>query len=296
MPLAGEIAKAYVKYYTHSPPSQTTTVPAAAPAGFLRSIFRRMKHGYLQATYGYPMGLQPAIAATLGILFRLLPGRRGKLNAELRWLQAVPRGCLLDVGCGSGRWLVHMRQLGWQVTGVDFDPGAVAIGRQQGLELACGSLEQQAFPAAGFDAITMNHVIEHLPDPVGTLRECRRLLKDGGKLVLVTPNSSSLGHRCFRQNWRGLEPPRHLHLFSPASLRAALAAAGFEQIELEPLVAPSVLYESILLRRNCWTNPESQSRRTQPAWLLACLLGNFERTLTKAWPGLADFLLGIALK
>jgi SAM-dependent methyltransferase len=70
-----------------------------------------------------------------------------------------------------------------------------------------------------FDAVTLSHVIEHVPDPLGLLVEVRRILKPGARIVLTTPNSRSLGHQKFREFWFGLDPPRHLQIFTPASLQ-----------------------------------------------------------------------------
>lgn len=80
-----------------------------------------------------------------------------------------------------------------------------------------------------FDVITLNHVIEHVSDPIELLRSCYRLLKLGGQLWLQTPNIDSLGSRRYGRHWRGLEPPRHLVLFDPVSLRSALHQAGFQR-------------------------------------------------------------------
>ena len=146
---------------------------------------------------------------------------------KLVLFKAGDRGRLLDVGCGNGRFLAQMRKLGWEVVGVEPDPEAVRIAKERfGLEVFQGTLEEAGFPDNSFDAITMNHVIEHVPDPIRLLAECRRVLKPGGKLVVVTPNIWSLGRRLFGEHWRGWEVPRHLFLFSPKSLRTCAERAG----------------------------------------------------------------------
>jgi len=111
--------------------------------------------------------------------------------------------------------------------GVEPDPEAVKGAQAEfGLNVFHGTLEEACLQSGYFDAITMNHVIEHLADPVGTLKECCRVLKPGGELVIVPPNIVSLGHKIFTRGWGGLEPPRHLYLFSPGTLSACAQRAG----------------------------------------------------------------------
>ena len=80
-----------------------------------------------------------------------------------------------------------------------------------------------------FDAIVMNHVIEHVREPAALLTTCRTMLRPGrGPLVCVTPNARSWGHRLFGWvNWMPLDPPRHIVLFTPSSLPEAAHRAGF---------------------------------------------------------------------
>ncbi|WP_353686677.1 class I SAM-dependent methyltransferase [Thermodesulfovibrio sp. 3462-1] len=120
-----------------------------------------------------------------------------------------------------------MKGLGWKVVGVDPDSKAVQIAREEfDLEVFQGTLEEAKFPDNSFDVITMNHVIEHVPDPIVLLTECRRVLKPEGKLMVVTPNIGSLGRRLFGEYWLHWDPPRHLFLFSPKSLRTCAERAG----------------------------------------------------------------------
>jgi SAM-dependent methyltransferase len=211
----------------------------------------------------------------LGDLLFLLPFRRRQVEAQVRFLHHKPEGRLLDVGCGSGEWLLAMRDLGWEVEGVDFDGDAVQAAAEQGVLVRRGVLEDQHYPAGSFDAVTLNHVIEHVPDPLATLRECARVLRPGGDLVLFTPNNGSLGHRVFGCHWRGLEPPRHLHVFCPESMSALLRAAGFTRYEVSTLNSDYIWRKSAAL----WAgrgSPQAGLRETFSSRTLAGLLNLLE--------------------
>jgi SAM-dependent methyltransferase len=220
-PLVEDLPLAYEAYYTHQ------AEQAGRQPGRAKAAWRWLKAGYLGLKYGYGAAEVGLAQRALGSLLYLAPLRRAGVDEEVRQLKAQPGGLLLDVGCGSGDWLVRMQELGWAVQGVDFDEAAVQAARSRGLTIRNGGLEAQRYPSASFDVVTLNHVIEHLPDALATLSECRRILKPGGMLVLYTPNSASLGHAVFRSNWRGLEPPRHLNIFGPRSIVTLLRQAGF---------------------------------------------------------------------
>jgi 2-polyprenyl-3-methyl-5-hydroxy-6-metoxy-1,4-benzoquinol methylase len=164
--------------------------------------------------------------------FALLIGWIGPLRELARhaslWLPAARRGELLDVGCGAGAFLVQMRELGWSVRGLDTDPGAVATAREQlgDVSVTQAAIEDLEPATAQFDAITLSHVIEHLPDPARSLAHCVRLLRPGGWIVIATPNSRSLGARHFGRDWRGWEPPRHLQVFDGHTLAKLAERAG----------------------------------------------------------------------
>jgi 2-polyprenyl-3-methyl-5-hydroxy-6-metoxy-1,4-benzoquinol methylase len=132
-----------------------------------------------------------------------------------------------------------MSSMDWDVEGVELDPAMLKICRRRGLRVSPGTLEGQQYPDSSFDAITAKHVIEHVHEPVGFLRECERLLKPGGTLVILTPNLQSLGHRIFARAWLGLDVPRHLVLFTPAALRRAAEQAGLHVVRLWTTARPS---------------------------------------------------------
>lgn len=141
----------------------------------------------------------------------------------------VEDGSLLEVGCGSGRYLDLMRELGWKrVVGVDFSQRAVEQAREAlGLEVFWGELKDAGLEADSFDAVSLSHTLEHVPDPVGFLRDTWRVLKPGGRLAVIVPNVESLASRVYRDFWLALEPPRHLVNFNRAGLLMALERAGF---------------------------------------------------------------------
>jgi SAM-dependent methyltransferase len=138
-----------------------------------------------------------------------------------------PGGLLLEIGCAKGERMAMLRGLGWKVRGVEISPEACRLARDQyGLEVFCGELEEAGLPDASVDAVLMSHLIEHVHDPIATLREVRRILRPGGVVVMETPNVRSLEQYVFRQYWYDWDVPRHLFLFSARTLAHCCARAG----------------------------------------------------------------------
>jgi 2-polyprenyl-3-methyl-5-hydroxy-6-metoxy-1,4-benzoquinol methylase len=155
-------------------------------------------------------------------------------------------GALLDIGCGNGTNLDRFRKLGWNVFGQEVDPKAAVVAATRGFPVFVGPLSALA-PSCRFDAIIMNHVIEHIRDPLSLLVECRRLLKPSGVLVITTPNAAGLGAKMFGRYWRGYEVPRHLFVFAPASLATILKRSSLNCISQRTLAlsAQSIFLESL---------------------------------------------------
>ncbi len=203
VPIKDDLPLVYQNYFTHGPRS-------FAVRGVGRSLVHGLYRGVLLAT-----GLARQRADLLSFYLR----------------DAGP-GRLLDVGCGDGGQLARLRVMGWQVEGQEIDPAAAEQARTQyGLQVHVGPLADLGLPDSTYQVVTMSHVIEHVYDPVSLLKECRRILKPGGSVVAITPNVKSCGHERFRSNWMPLEPPRHLHMFSPTTLREVARRAGYAKQE-----------------------------------------------------------------
>lgn len=163
-------------------------------------------------------------AALASCVIELIQTRR-----RLRVERHVRPGRLLDVGSGGGRFVHHMAKHGWDATGVDFSPAALAFARRidSGARFVQGSLADCEFPAGRLDVITMWQVLEHIAEPQPLLERCRRLLAPGGMFVAAVPNIEGLSSRLAGERWWGLDVPRHLVHYSPVTLNRALERVGF---------------------------------------------------------------------
>ncbi|MHB0866075.1 MAG: class I SAM-dependent methyltransferase [Thermoleophilia bacterium] len=219
MPLPGEMGKAYRNYYTHQDPLRASNR--------VRRLSLAVRAGYWARKYGYNGSNMTAGKRTMGMLSYLHPGWRARLDFLIFYLPSALTGTLLEVGCGSGEKLAILQDLGWQVEGVDFDPGAVENAKKKGLKVHLGTLEKQQFPEGHFDVVVMSHLIEHVHDPRFLLDECRRIIRPGGRLVVITPNAESLWSGFFKESCLSVDPPRHMRVFTLPSIKTMVINAGF---------------------------------------------------------------------
>jgi len=209
MPIELDIGKAYERYYTHEPELDE----------HFTSREPRIKR------------VKAALARLYEFGWRLTPFYREHRKLDVMCLDGRSPGRVLEVGCGNGQRLAQLRALGWDVQGQEVDEKAAAQARRSfGIHVFLGSLNQAEFPDDEFDAVVMSHVMEHVHDPVGLLAECKRVLKAGGSLVSITPNARAWGHARFGAHWYGLDPPRHLLLYSRSTLAQLALNCGFREV------------------------------------------------------------------
>jgi SAM-dependent methyltransferase len=289
MPLQVDIGKAYTApYHTHTTPSRRS-LP--------QRVYGAVRHGYLQRRYGYARGVGPQWYRFLSLLAWFYPAAEAEFGSWAMYLLPPSAGArLLDVGCGSGESLRRITSMGWEAEGVDVDPLAVENARAKGVRVRLGDLASQQYPDDYFDAVYMSHVIEHVHDPAGLLRECRRVLKPGGRLVALTPNVDSWGHARFGRAWVSLDPPRHLMLFRPQTLAKLVEDAHLSVVQLTTMVrdATGVWLLSGEIRRGgpVWYG----SRRGIRRWLTALSFQVAEQMILRIKPHIGEELLLMATK
>lgn len=161
----------------------------------------------------------------------------------LRYCEKAPAEArILDVGCGDGFHLRLLRQYGaagWRLEGVDVDPRARTLAVSDGLCVHLGTIEELDLPENSYDVVYALQTIEHVASPHGLMEAAFRLLKPGGRLVLVTDNTASVDFGLFRRSyWGGYHFPRHWNLFNSASLTRLGERVGFRTIGIDTIVSP----------------------------------------------------------
>ncbi|RME80170.1 MAG: methyltransferase domain-containing protein [Caldilineae bacterium] len=159
-----------------------------------------------------------------------------------------PPGKLLDVGCAAGAYGAALQRLGWQVVGIEPNARAASLARAAGLEVWQNAVEETDLPAGAFDAITLWHVLEHLDRPVAVLQRLRPALREGGLLLLETPNREGLGALLAGSYWFHLDLPRHRYHFTPTALVKTLTLAGYRLLRLQHIPNPHGFAGSLAYR------------------------------------------------
>ena len=160
-------------------------------------------------------------------------------------------GELLEIGCAGGAFLNAARAFGYGVRGVEFSEDAAGFARKKfNLDVITGDLADANYLPETFDIIFMGDVLEHLPDPVDTMKRINRVIKKGGLLVLLCPMQtntlySRLGFAAYGAAGKRVTvqlPPYHLFEYRPKSISNLVRKFGFEVIALDQFaVVPSEL-------------------------------------------------------
>ena len=158
-----------------------------------------------------------------------------EINAELKQLSRL--GDVLELGCGTGKFTEAIAQNATSLIATDLSAELLEKARQRLIGNARVSFQKKncmrtSFSQARFDTVFMANLIHVIENPRGVIRESHRILKPGGKLIIVTYTSYGmklldkikLGIR-FLRSWG--KPPRHTHNFSPENVSSLLQNEGF---------------------------------------------------------------------
>jgi SAM-dependent methyltransferase len=173
-------------------------------------------------------------------------------------------GTVLDIGCGSGRFLESACRRGWTVRGVEINKAAAMLGRSsKGLDIFCGTLQEANFPTECFDYIRSNHSFEHISCPDETLDVIHKTLKALGKVHIGVPNVDSLNARMFKRYWWYLGAPVHPFNYSVSTLSRFLVKHNFR---IENICFNSDFF-GILGSFQIWANRNTTKKSTEGAFV-----------------------------
>lgn len=158
------------------------------------------------------------------VLQRLQAGR----SRHIRCADADRVGRVLEVGCGQGVLLAHLRSRGWQVIGTELSDEAARFARETlQLDVRVGELTALQLDGGSFESVVLWHVLEHVDDPASLVREVSRLVRPGGTILVSVPNVGSIEARLWKAGWFHLDVPRHLSHFTRHALTRMLEMNGF---------------------------------------------------------------------
>lgn len=183
--------------------------------------------------------------ATMGLPDILSRARSDFGDRLLSWLDTlltyrVPPLRSLELGCSHGGFVALLRQAGYDATGLELSPRIAALARQLfDVPVLVGPIESQALPDGSFDVIIAMDVLEHLTDPVATVRTIVQALAPGGVVMFQTPSYPSGAHLDVLQEAAHpflsmLLPDEHTYLFSRRSLSLLLQRAGLPHVSVQP--------------------------------------------------------------
>jgi SAM-dependent methyltransferase len=163
---------------------------------------------------------------------------RDRKNALIQYKRS---GALLDLGCSSGSFLSYMRNESWKLYGIEMsDECARTAEERSKAGVFVGDILDAPFARDSFDVITCFDVLEHLYEPRRVMTRVSEWLKPGGIFYVLVPNVDSAEARIFGSYWHGLELPRHLFHYSPASLKFLAESVELREVSLETRRNPAV--------------------------------------------------------
>ncbi|MCX8080293.1 MAG: class I SAM-dependent methyltransferase [Bacteroidia bacterium] len=138
---------------------------------------------------------------------------------------------ILDIGCGTGYFLIEAQKRGWKTHGTEYSPKAIEILKEKGIEPHYGKISNIKFADESFDVITCFEVLEHLSNPNEDIKHIHRLLRINGLFYCTTPNFNSIIRYYLKTDYDIIEYPEHLCYFTKRTLNLLMTRNGFKNIK-----------------------------------------------------------------
>lgn len=195
-----------------------------------------------------------------------LPSKKLRVIDALSEQMVGREGQLLDIGCGTGRFLEALRSNfpNWNLYGLEPNKSAAAFARRKGLQVTTGFIEDSNFQDGSIDLILLHHVLEHIEHPLFFLEKCSALLKKGGYIIIAVPNHNSPLARIFGKHWYHMDIPRHLFFFTPTTLQNLIKKAGFSVVRLETEPLRGSFINSLKYKMRIKPKKKNTSRNLSP--------------------------------
>ncbi|PHQ57229.1 MAG: methyltransferase [Lutibacter sp.] len=190
--------------------------------------------------------------------------KKHTLGKKVRLINSfkTPSKNLLDIGCGTGDFLLYCKKNGWNVVGVEPSNIAKVIAESKlnnRRSLIYSDLSE--INSTKFDVITLWHVLEHVPNLQNYISKLKLLLKLNGVLVVAVPNFKSYDANYYKEFWAAYDVPRHLWHFSKKSIQLLFSDVEMNVVKILPMKFDS-FYVSLLSEkykrgatsfiRSCW--------------------------------------------
>jgi 2-polyprenyl-3-methyl-5-hydroxy-6-metoxy-1,4-benzoquinol methylase len=144
----------------------------------------------------------------------------------------VSSGELLDIGCNQGYLLEVAQKRGFVTTGIDPSPAATRFARERlNLNVVQGHFPVKELEHKAFDLITINHVLEHVPEPINFLAQVKKQLKPGGVVVIASPALSGIVPNLIGWRWVGFQPTQHIWQLAPQNVAQMCERAGLQVLQ-----------------------------------------------------------------
>lgn len=169
--------------------------------------------------------------------------KKSALRNKIKLINAQSeKGKLLDIGAGTGDFLVVAKNDGWDTTGIEPSEKAKSIAITKGVDFAAGLSDLKDH---SFDVITMWHVLEHVPNLDEYILELKRLLKPTGSILIAVPNFKSFDANYYGKFWAAYDVPRHIWHFSKTAIQKLFAEKEMKLVDVLPMKFDS-FYVSLL--------------------------------------------------